>query len=194
MIDLFFKGSALWFSIPAMLGTAFLLLRLLGLIIGAGHDGDFTDHVPDVHAGADHHGHGDGMQLISVTGGFGFLAGFGWGGLAALKGTSWDMSWVIATAVASGLAILLLQAFLFRSLLRLQASGNISLSSAVGSEGIVYIEIPGKLAGKGQVTLVVQDRRRQFNAITEGETLPSQTRITVVSMNSDNTLTVRRAS
>lgn len=193
MLDLFFKGSSLWFSIPALLGTAFLLIRLLGLMLGAGHDVHVADHAPDVHTGD--HGHaGDGVQLISVTGGFGFLAGFGWGGIAALHGTAWDTPWVILAAALSGVAILLLQAVLFRNLLKLQASGNISLSSAVGSEGVVYIEIPGGRTGKGQVTLVVQDRRRQFNAITEGETLPSQTRVTVVSVNSDNTLTVRRAS
>ena len=40
MIDIFFGGSALWFGIPAVIGTLFFMLRLLLMFVGGDADAD----------------------------------------------------------------------------------------------------------------------------------------------------------
>ena len=192
MLDAFFTGNAFWFSVPAFLGTVFFLIRLVALSIG-GH-GHIDTHAAD-HVGADgsHDGHSDATQLLSIQSITGFMMGFGWGGLGALKGTTWDMIWVILCGVAFGMFIVWIQLLMLSGMRKLQASGNISINRAMGSQGVVYIEIPGNNTGTGQVTLVIDDKQRILNAITPDETIPSKTRVNVIGINPDNTITVRRA-
>jgi hypothetical protein len=188
MLDLLFTGNATWFSVPALLGTVLFLIRLVMLMIGGGHS--------DVHAMSHDGGsdHTDGStRIISVEALTAAMMGFGWGGLAAMKGTDLSLGWVIAVAFGCAVAMLLLQLVLLRMVSKLHSSGNLSLKQTMGSEGVVYIAIPGARHGKGQVTLVIDQRQRQFNAITAGPELPSQTRVRVVAINDDNTVTVEKA-
>lgn len=193
MLDALFTGHALWFSAPALLGSVLLIIRIVMMSIG-GHDTHVDTHI-DTHVGADgsHHGHTDASQLFSIQSIIGFITGFGWGGLAALKGTTWDMIWVILTGLAFGMFIVWLQLFLLAGMRKLSASGNININRAMGLQGAVYVEIPGNNTGRGQVTLVIDDKQRILNAITPDETLPSKTRVNVVGINPDNTITVRKA-
>ena len=189
MLDALFTSPAIWFTVPALLGSLFFLLRIITVSVG-GHDA----HVGD-HGGMDdgHGDHADGSQLLSVQSITGFIMGFGWGGLGALKGTQWDMIWVILTALVFGVFIVWLQLLMLSGMRKLQSSGNISINRALGSQGVVYVEVPGNNTGKGQVTLVIDDKQRIMNAITPDETLPSKTRVNVVGINPDNTITVRKA-
>lgn len=193
MLDALFTGHALWFSAPALLGSVLLVIRIVMMSIG-GHDTHVDTHI-DTHVGADgsHHGHTDASQLFSIQSIIGFITGFGWGGLAALKGTTWDMIWVILTGLAFGAFIVWLQLFLLAGMRKLSASGNININRAMGSQGVVYVEVPGNNTGRGQVTLVIDDKQRILNAITPDESLPSKTRVNVVGINADNTVTVRKA-
>ena len=57
----------------------------------------------------------------------------------------------------------------------------------------MYIEVPGKGSGSGQVRVIVDQRQRMFGAISDGATIPSRTRVRVLRANADNTLTVEPA-
>lgn len=192
MWDALFDGQAAWFAIPALLGTAVFVLRLAMVLLG-GHDTDL-DHgaVGDMHADHSHGDSGDALRLLTLEGGAAFFMGLGWGGLGALKGTDWGLGPAILVGLLCGAGLLLIQAIAMRAVRRLQSSGNVSIKDTIGLEGVVYLAIPGSGKGKGLVTLVVGGKQRQFNALSAGDELPSQTRVTVAKVNDDNTVTVRR--
>ncbi|MCI0362355.1 MAG: hypothetical protein L0Y44_12030 [Phycisphaerales bacterium] len=188
MHDFFFADNAGWFTIPAVLGTIFFSIRLLIMMVG-GHAGDLSLDVD--HGGDLHHGDpGDAFKLLSAQSIAAFLMGFGWGGVGALRATDWSYPTATAVAVACGIGMVWLLGILLKLLFDLQSSGNISLDSTVGAEGDVYVSVPPRGEGRGQVRLVIGDRQRIFNAVSGGDAINSYTRVRVQHVNDDNTVTV----
>ena len=71
--------------------------------------------------------------------------------------------------------------FLLRSMLKLQSSGNLSLSAAVGETGRVYVEIPPVGKGRGRITVVFQGRQAELSAVQQGaEASASRTPVKVI--------------
>ena len=90
-------------------------------------------------------------------------------------------------AVAAGVASVWIIQKVFRSMLRLQSSGTVSLFAAVGSEGSVYLTV-GKDGGRVQINFA--NRLREFEAVSaDGATIPTGTPIRVQSV-AANTLVV----
>jgi dihydrofolate reductase len=97
----------------------------------------------------------------------------------------------LAGALTAGAFSLWVIQKLFRSMLRLQSSGTVSLYAAVGSEGSVYLTV-GKDGGSVQINFA--NRLREFEAVSaDGAILPTGTAIRVQGV-SANTLVVARAS
>ena len=86
--------------------------------------------------------------------------------------------------------MVLLLAAVMRNVRRLEASGNIHVRTTLGATGDVYVAVPEKGKGVGEVRLVIGDRQRMVNAVSEGGALPSKTRVKVSAVNPDNTVTV----
>jgi len=196
MLDVFFKDNAVWFGTPALLGSVLFLVRLIIMALGGHHGLDFhTDVAGDVHGGDIHHADSTGdFKLFTFQGIVGFIMGFGWAGLAAFHfAPNWSMPGDVAVAAGGGLLAMWLMAAMMRALMQLQASGTIDTSAAVGLQGTVYVGVPGDGKGGGQVQLVVEGRQRIYNAVSQGEDLPTGARVTVLAFNNDNTLTVARA-
>ena len=194
MSDLLFGGGAGWYTAPAIIGTAVFTLRLILMLTGVVGDFDMDDATDfdtefdtDAHADSGH-----AFAILSINTVAAFLMGFGWAGLAAMKGSSWgDSTFLVAlTALACGAAMVWLLTLLLKAMFDLQASGNISIKQTVGAEGSVYIEIPASHAGKGKIQLVIDKRQRFYDAITEGEGIGRNARVRVNKVNNDNTLTV----
>ena len=110
-------------------------------------------------------GHVDGaMQIFTVRNVINFLLGVSWGGVCL-----WDVipSRVLLAVVSVfiGLCFVGLFLLLYRQMMRLQASGNIRIESAVGQVCQVYLRIPSGRSGAGKVQIsfsgsVRPDRRR----------------------------------
>jgi hypothetical protein len=184
MYDLFFSDHAAVFTVPAIVGTVFFIIRLtMMLTLGMG----------DLGIDGDHHGDSsEAFKVLSIQAIAAFFMGFGWGGLGSLKGSGWDWPTSVAVAIAGGAAMVWLLGILLKAVHDLQTSGNISMEDAIGCEGTVYATIPAAGHGAGQVRVVVDQRDRIYNAITEGESLPSNTLVRIVNVNSDHTLTVTK--
>lgn len=193
MLELFFKDNAIWFGIPALLGTGLFAIKLVLLMLGADHGGETVGEVGDA-ASADAHGDSAGaFKIFSIQGVIAFAMGFGWAGLAALHFTDWHLTGVMLTAIGGGLLSAWILLTAMRAMFELQSSGNITIDSCVGLQGTVYVGVPGTSSGKGQVQLVVDGKQRIFNAVTTGPELPSGTRVIVTGTNTDNTITVSPA-
>lgn len=193
MQELFFDGHALWFTIPAFVGSAFFLLRMILMLVGGvidvDLDGDADVDLTDVDV--EHGDSTEAFKFLSVQSILAFAMGFGWAGLGALKGSAVEnMALVLLIAVAGGVAMVWLLTLLLKAVADLQSSGNISIQTALGLEGTVYASVPARGKGKGRIRLVIEERQRMYSAITEGDELPTNTRVRVTRVNSDNTLTV----
>jgi hypothetical protein len=94
--------------------------------------------------------------------------------------------------VIIGVALVAGGMYLFKWLASMQQSGNINLEkAAAGSEGTVYLTIPGARAGKGKVQITISGAVREYDAVYEGESaLKTGTPIRVVDVIDSNTLLV----
>lgn len=192
MMDLFFGGNAGWFAVPAFIGSAVFLLRIIMLTVG-GHGGDFHAgdlHLDSGHVGDTHSDPGEAFKALSIQSIAAFLMGFGWVALGAHRGTGlhWGVSAVLG--LAGGLAMVWLLGLALKGMYDLQSSGNVDVRKAVGQEGDVYLTVPPRGEGRGQVRVTVQARQRIYNAVTEGEALPTSARVRITGVNEDNVLTV----
>ena len=187
MWELFFGDNAAWYVIPAIVGTTFFTLRIVLMLVGLGHgDLEFCHDV-------DHPDSSHDFQIFSLQSIAAFAMGFGWGAFAAYRGTQWGIGGELASGGICGTGMVWILAVSLRAMADLQSSGNVSISSAVGREGEVYVTVPAGGSTRGQVRLVIEERQRIYNAISGEDDLPRGTRVRVVKVNEDNTLTVARA-
>lgn len=192
MLDAILSGQALWFGVPAIAGTGLFLLRLIMMLTGLGGDLDGGDD-----GGADVEHHHDStwiFKLLSVQTLAAFAMGFGWAGVGALNGSNLPMGVSILIALAGGIAMVWLLGMLLRSVVGLEASDNIDIRQAVGLTGSVEVMVPGSGRGSGRVSVVVKNQRCSYNAVTEGEDLPSRTAVLVLGVTDDRSLKVMRST
>jgi len=185
------------FAVCAVIGGTLFVIRLVLQFMGL-HDHDMGADVDGAGIDAADAGHDVGMgdsdisfKLLSLQGVTAFLLMFGLVGLAMSKQTNAGPAWSVIVGAVAALVTVWLMARFFSSMTRLQSSGNINLSRAVGLEGIVYLNIPAE--GTGQVELVIQDRMRIYDASSADKTpLKTGERIRVKSVIAGNTLVVEK--
>jgi hypothetical protein len=171
-----------FFVVCTVLGGGVLLLQLLLGIFGVdgAHGLDHLDAPHDLgHGGTHDGGAGNGLNLFSVRALSAGLAFFGLSGLAATS-AGWPLILALPTAVVPGFLAMLLVAFSMRWLLRFESDRSIHVSDAIGEGGTVYIPIPGSESGPGKVTLTLNGRTVEYDAVTRGEALSTGTKVTVV--------------
>ncbi len=176
MLDTLFADRAAWFAIPALLGTGYLVISMVLDQLGGGlaEDGVLDGVGGEIDHGAD-------FSVLSLQSISAFLCGGGWMGLATLKFTDLSFTAAALIAIVSGVAVGWGFTKLMRALLRLQRSGNISIANAKGRSGTVYIEVPPANEGRGRVQVVVQGRRREFDATQRGDApIPRNTSVRVI--------------
>jgi hypothetical protein len=154
---------------------------------GGGHEAGSDAH----HGGtADHEAaHSWFIRMLSIRTVVAGLTFFGLGGLAAnASGTRPIGS--LAIAAACGFAALYLVGWSMRTLMRLRSDGTVHVENAIGQPAVVYLTIPGHRAGKGKITVTVQNRTMEYEAETEHETLPTGATVQVVAVAGPETVEV----
>lgn len=177
------------FALIAIPATAILIIQTVLQLIGI--DGDDLpedidgDGVPDADIDID-----DGLSLFSVRGILSMLCITGWLGVGLLETSLPDWA-AILIAVAAGVATLVGIAFLMRGIYRLQSSGNIDISNAIGNVAQIYIPVPGSGTGSGKVTLTLQEKFCEYPAITTApDTLKTGLYVRVVAVSEGGVLVV----
>lgn len=171
----------------AIVTTFLLLLQLALAMFGVDHDADF-----DADVGMDVHD--SGLGILSVRSVTAFFAGFGWGGVVAIReGASVPLATTVA--VLSGGLLMAMVVALMRGLYAMRASGNLDYKNAIGAVGNVYLPIPAAMEGPGQVEVLVQGRLAVVQAFTRAERrLPNRERVRVVDTLDSQTLLVEPLS
>jgi hypothetical protein len=168
---------------------------------GFGHDHDHDhgfEHDPEygsglhVHDGShDSHSHLHIGRIFTVRGIVAFFAIGGWAGLAALSGGI-PALWSIQISLLSGAAAMWLASAVINFALKMQSSGNINLRNALSQIADVYITIPPTRSNSGKVTMVLQERFVEIDAMTDSETeIRPDTKVIVIGLEGTDCLIVR---
>lgn len=174
------------FSAVAIPATAIMLIQTLLLFFGVGADTDIDgDGIPDDVGDA-------GFSMFSLRALVAFFSVGGWAGLVS-NCYRLPLAASVAISLAAGAAAFLGMALLFRNAMKLQDSGNIELSGAVGKTGRVYIPVPPRGEGRGKINLTLQNRLCEIEAICEEEAaIPTGESVVVLSLCDSETVVVKR--
>jgi hypothetical protein len=168
----------------------FLILMLIG-VDGSDFDGidvpevntDFINDEPISAIG--------GLRIFTIKGALAFLSIGGWIAYIFVSMIGPVLSVLLGIILGSAAAVL--QAMAFKAMMKLEVAGNLDYKNAIGKIGTVYIRVPKNKSGKGKITVVIQERYAEIDAITEDlEDILPKTTITVVGLYDETTLLVKR--
>ncbi len=129
------------------------------------------------------------FTLFSVRSIIAFFTFFGWTGILALNaGMGTTMAVVMASA--AGFAAMAVVGYMMYLFSKLGESGNVDLNDALFQIGEVYLTIPAGKRAQGKIHINIQGVMKEVDAITEGKTLSTGSRIRVVDILDDNLLVV----
>lgn len=148
--------------------SVFLIIQIILLLIGFGGEGEIGDEVDitgdgdvDVTIDAD-----SGLSLFTIKGLTAFFTVGGWVGFTLGDDST---ALAIVLSIVCGSVALVLMALIMKWLIRLQSNGNVQLSEAIGKIADVYLTIPAKNNGEGKISLTLNERLIEMNAIQNGD-------------------------
>ena len=160
--------------------SALLLIQFIMLLIGFAGDGDIDiggDGGPDFDGDAD-----GGIGIFTLKGLVGFFAIGGWVGVACVMGGLQD-GWTIVVSIICGLVAFVAIGFAYKAIRKLQADGAIDNRNAIGKVAEVYLKVPAKGEGHGKLSIVIQGKLVEMDAVTdETEPIPSGREVKVISL------------
>jgi len=173
-----------WY-IAIFASVIFAALMLMAAVGGGdAHDLDGMDTDTD-------HG-GDDFQVFSFRNLIHFLLGFSWGGIGLYHHIP-SKIFLVALALSVGAAMVYFFFQAMRAVVRLGRDQTVNPDQAFGKTGQVYLTIPARRSGKGKILISLGGATREFDAVTDGETLPNGVKITVTEILQDTLMAVEAA-
>jgi len=189
-------------TVATSLMIILIIMMLIGMDGGEAFDGDIDvdanlDDVDDGSFG----GSSDvfnqesffslgGLKIVTIRGVLAFLSIGGW--VVFIMADSSPVWLAILIGVLSGSVAAVLLAFVMRAIFRLESSGNLDYSTAVGKTATVYIRIPKNNEGKGKIMLVHQGKMIEVDAITkEVNEIITKKEVIIVGLEDDTTFIVK---
>ena len=162
------------------------VIQTVMTFLGLGdHDADFDLDTSDGSFDTD-----PSMNLLTFRNLVNFCLGFGWTAVLMHEKIQ-SSALLIVISVIVGIALVAIVMWIFKWLSGMQQTGNIDVhKSAVGCEGKVYLTIPGERKGEGKVQITINNAVREYDAVTDGETIKTGTAIKVTEVINDYTLLV----
>lgn len=183
----------------AILTSIVFLIQMVLTLIGLGDTdsgGDFGvgDATGDISMGD---GNGDTMdtggaiQLFTIRNFVNFLLGIGWGGVCFWN-TIPNKFLLAIVALLCGCAMVGAFVVMYRQLMKLESSGSYRIQDSVGQACDVYVPIPAARSGQGKVQISFSGSVQELPAMTEGEALPSGTKVRVTQVLDNSILLVEK--
>jgi len=156
-----------WFYIIAAIFTLFFLWQLVMAIIGLGGGGedltaahtdiggieaDHADHPDMQHAATDAHETMAAFKLLSVRSILAFCMLFTWAGALYMNG-GLEISVALLYAFIWGMVAMIMVTLLLYLIQRMTETGTPQISTCLGTEGVIYLDIPA--GGQGEVRVTV---------------------------------------
>ncbi len=200
-----------WFlALPA---TLFFLLMMIMTFVGMGAEGMDGDvggadvggevdaggdldvgHGGDLHAGGDMEAAGGvvhAFHMFTIRNLVVFFMMFGWSGIAMVHSGA-SHSWTLIVAFVIGVAMMAVVSSMFYLITKLTHSGNVSIRSALGQTGNVYLVVPEKRAGTGKVNVLAEGVTTEYKAMTDGERIATGENVRVIGIVGGQILLVER--
>lgn len=166
------------------------IIQTIMTFLGADADSDFDMDVDTSMDGFDLSNIDGGSNLYTFRNFVNFFLGFGWTAII-LQPQVKSTFVLIFIAILVGIALVAAVMYLFKWLSTMQQSGNINVyKSAVGCQGKCYLTIPSERTGEGKVQITIQGAVREYNAVTDGDSIKTGTPVKVVEVINANTLLV----
>ena len=131
------------------------------------------------------------FALFSVRSVIAFFTFFGWTGVLALHGGASVLVTVILSSL-SGMAAMLLVAFMMFWFSRLTQSGTLDIQEAVHKRGEVYLPVPAHKLGVGKVHVQLKGSLREMDAVTDGDALSTGTPVRILEVIDGEVLLVEK--
>jgi len=164
----------------AIVASALLIIQIIMVLCSfAGMDSDVSDTFDgDVDGDS-------GLSFFSLKAITAFFSVGGWCGFATA--TYVNNVWLpVLVSVLTGAVALVGVGFAMRGIMKLQCSGNVVKEKLVGTSAVVYISIPPMRGGRGKITLTVQGKYTEIDAVTdEQERIASDETVEIVSYEDD---------
>ena len=127
------------------------------------------------------------FSLLSVTA---FFVGTGWMGLACRH--DWNLGGGVSLLIAVGFGafMMVMATYLMKWVHGLSDEKSYDADTAIGASGRVYLTIPAKGQGEGQIEVNVSGRRKIMRAVSQSDEIAAFTAITVIAAEDDDTLVV----
>lgn len=176
--------QVLW-AITLSASLIFVIQTVMTFLGLGDHDADFDLDTSDGSFDAD-----PSMNLLTFRNLVNFCLGFGWTAVLMHEKIQSNALLIIVSVIV-GILLVTVVMWIFKWLSGMQQTGNIDVhKSAVGCEGKVYLTIPGERKGEGKVQITVNNAVREYDAVTDGETIPTGKAIKVTEVINDYTLLV----
>lgn len=176
--------QVLW-AITLSASLIFVIQTVMTFLGLGDHDADFDLDTSDGSFDAD-----PSMNLLTFRNLVNFCLGFGWTAVLMHEKIQSNALLIIVSVIV-GILLVTVVMWIFKWLSGMQQTGNIDVHrSAVGCEGKVYLTIPGERKGEGKVQITINNAVREYDAVTDGETIKTGTAIKVTEVINDYTLLV----
>lgn len=129
------------------------------------------------------------FQLFSFRNLINFLLGFSWSGISFYSLIQ-NKTVLILVALLVGVLFVYLFFFIIRQVQKLAEDNSFSISLALNKTGEVYIPIPAAKTGTGKVTMSIKGSIHELDAMSEGDRIPSNTKVKVIRIESNSILIV----
>lgn len=134
--------------------------------------------------------HALGMRLLSLRCIIAFFCFGSWTVFIMDALMPWYFALIVGAAV--GFVAAVIMAVIMNQLMKLQGDGTVKMSNCVGKEGEVYQTVPPLRGGVGKVNIFVQERYKEFDAMTDDDEAVSVGENVRVVKTDGNTLIVER--
>jgi len=181
-----------WFYVAAAFCSVLFLWQLIAAVAGlGGHEGAIDSSAEPNWEHQAPHDAADSVntfKLVSVRSIIAFFTLFTWGGALYLN-EHLSAGRAVTYALVWGLAAMGLVSLAFHLLRRMAATGDMQISTCVGQNGTVYLDIPAH--GDGEVRLLCSGIMTHFKArLTNGATAKAGTVVRIVRVTGANSLEV----
>lgn len=193
------------FWIFAFPSTAVFILQIIMTFIGLGDQGDIIDDIQDsvgelpgesVELDINDNG-GEFLdfkyrfKLVTLRSVVVFFTIFSWTGIVATTSGVGKIATIII-ALISGFVMMFVIAYIYYFLTKFIEDGTMNTKNAINKEGIVYLTIPRKREGVGKVEVVVQGALRLLEAVTDGDGIPTGSKVVVINIIENQLLLVEK--
>ncbi len=155
--------SSQFYWTVAIAATSLQFFMLVGVMLGGApdldHGADMSDSPGDLASG---------VKLVSLRALVAFALGFGWAGVLTLR-EGWPLWQATLAALFSGTVFMGLVYAAMRVLYSMRDDGTLDYRNAIGLTGKVYVTIPPRRGGVGQIELMIQGRLITAQAITDAD-------------------------